>query len=65
MKNIYKELLEKPILTEIAVSYFLRIRSVTACFLGTLFYNYRTINSRNIKSLTKRRNEKIFTWIFG
>ena len=35
-------------------SCFLRIRSVNACFLGTLFYNYRTINSGNIKIFNKK-----------
>ena len=35
-------------------SCFLRIPSVTACFLETLFYNYKTINSRNIKIFNKK-----------
>ena len=35
-------------------SCFLRIPSVTACFLETLFYNYKTINSGNIKIFNKK-----------
>ena len=40
-------------------SCFLRISSVTACcFLETLFYNYRTINSGNIKIVNKKASQE-------